>query len=174
MNMPPFDLRLPSIAVDIATDIEAEERELERLLNLYVEFEEGWNERFKAVAPGGDGAALASLQEERAACEADLGIEAVVDRAGRLREARTMLLDLVGMAAAGVSQETIAAHAERFFGDGTAGPVGLDAWWLAGALMDWVSQPVPGSDIDMDIRITWRDLERLAANGSGLSGPVSG
>lgn len=168
--MSPFDLRLPSIAVDIATDIEAEERELERLLNLYVEFEECWNERFKALAAGGaDGAELVRLQEERAACEARLGIEAIVDRAGHLREARTMLSDLIGMAVVGASQEVIAAHAERFFGDGTAGPVGLDAWWLAGSLLDWVSQPVAGSDIDidMDIRITWRDLERLATRASG-------
>ncbi|MDO8607268.1 MAG: hypothetical protein Q7R40_12090 [Phaeospirillum sp.] len=171
MNMSSFDLQHPSIAVDIATDIEAAERELKRLLNLYVKFEAGWNKRFKALAAGGtDGAELVRLQEERASCEASLGIEAIVDRAGHLREARTMLSDLVGMAVVGTSQEVIAAHAEHFFGGGgrdDAGPIGLETWWLAGSLLDWVSQPVSGSDIDMDVRITWRDLERLAAPSSG-------
>jgi hypothetical protein len=174
--MPPVDLCLPSIALDIATEIGAVEGELERLLNLYVGFEEGWNRRFKAVPHGGDCAALIRLQEERAVCEADLGIGALVERACRLREGRTFLSNLVGMAAVGASRETIAARAERFFsgGRGTVGPVGLEAWWLAGSLMDWVSQPIPGSDADMDIRITWRGLERLAADGSDLSGPASG
>lgn len=169
MNMPPLDVRLPSVALDIATEIEAVERELDRLLSLYVEFEEGWNERFKAAAHGSDGAELAKLQEERAVCETNLGIEAVVDRASRLREARILLSDLVGLAAAGEAREDIAAHAERFFGGGceNGGPIGLEAWWLAGSLMDWVSQPVPESGADMDIRITWRDLERLAARTSG-------
>lgn len=174
MNMPHRDVRLPSVALDIVTRIEAEERELDRLLNLYVKFEEGWNERFKAVTHGGDNADLAKLQEERVACEVNLGIEAVVDRASRLREVRNVLSDLVGMAAAGVSREDIAAHAEHFFGGRcgsagwSAGPIGLEAWWLAGSLLKWVnSSPHRGREADIDIRITWRELERLATRASG-------
>lgn len=174
--MPPVDPLLPSVALDLAIEIGVMEAELDRLLNLYVGFEEDWNKRFKAVPHGGDGAALVRLQEERAVCEADLGIGALVERACRLREGRSVLSNLVGMAAIGASQEAIAAQAERFFigGRETVGSVGLEAWWLAGSLLDWVSQPITGSDVDMDIRITWRGLERLMANGSGLPGPASG
>lgn len=177
MNIIPLDVRLPSVALDIAAEIESDERELERLLKLYVEYEEEWNERFKQVAAGDAGCLeLARLQEERAACEANLGIEAIVDRAGCLREARTVLSDLVGMAVAKASREDIAAHAERFFGggSGTAGPLGLEAWWLAGSLLDWVIRPVPGSDADIDIRITWRDLERMAMERNCLPEQASG
>lgn len=165
MNMPHLDVRLPSVALDIVTKIEAKERELDRLLNLHVKFEEGWNERFKAMSHGGNDADLARLLEERVVCEVNLGIEAVVNRASLLREALTKLSELVGMAVAGVSREDIAAHAEHFFGGecGGAGPIGLEAWWLAGSLLEWIS-PSPHRDLkaDIDIRIMWRELEQMA------------
>lgn len=165
MNMLPLDVCFPSVGLDIAAKIEAKERELERRLQIYVKFEEGWNERFKAMATGG-GVELARLQAERTAYETSLGIEAIIDHAGRLREGRTELSDLVGMAMAGALREDIAVHVVRFFGGGheEAGPLSLEAWWLAGSLLDWVSQPLHGSETDMTIRVIWRDLERLAAD----------
>ncbi len=175
MNMPPLRVRLPSVAQDIAAGIDACEHELARLLKMYSDFEAAWNRQFKAIAAGeGRRGGLAALSEERAACEAGLGIEALVDRIRHLRDARNALCEMVGMAAAGASPDEIAARAEHFFGGraGNAGPLGLEAWWLAGSLLDWVDQPVVGSETDIIIGITWRDCERLAA--CRLSGEARG